>query len=276
MTDYLQGAGLQPYLDQLGFQTVGYGCTTCIGNSGPLPEPIARADRRARARGRRGALRQPQLRGPRPPAGARQLPRLADAGRGVRARGPGRHRPDPRAARHRRTTASRSSSATSGPRPPEIARRPWRARSSPSSSRDAYAAVFDGRRDLARAPGARRAAATPGTPSSTYVQEPPFFADLPPSRAPLQDIDGARVLAVLGDSVTTDHISPAGAIPKNGPAAQYLCEHGVEQVGLEHLRRPARQPRSHDARHLRQRAHQEPRWCRTRKATGRCTSRAAR
>jgi aconitate hydratase len=65
---------------------------------------------------------------------------------------------------------------------------------------------------------------------STYVQEPPFFVDLPPEPPPLRDITGARVLAVLGDSVTTDHISPAGSIPKNGPAARYLREHGVEQV----------------------------------------------
>ena len=66
--------------------------------------------------------------------------------------------------------------------------------------------------------------------NSTYVQEPPFFTDLPPDPLPLRDISGARVLAVLGDSVTTDHISPAGSIPKNGPAASYLREHGVEQV----------------------------------------------
>ena len=66
--------------------------------------------------------------------------------------------------------------------------------------------------------------------ASTYVQEPPFFIDLPAEPGPLRDISGARVLAVLGDSVTTDHISPAGSIPKNGPAARYLKEHGVEQV----------------------------------------------
>jgi aconitate hydratase len=65
--------------------------------------------------------------------------------------------------------------------------------------------------------------------ASTYVQEPPFFQDLPTEPGPLNDIHAARVLAVLGDSVTTDHISPAGAIPKNGPAARYLLEHGVKQ-----------------------------------------------
>jgi aconitate hydratase len=67
-------------------------------------------------------------------------------------------------------------------------------------------------------------------PKSTYVQEPPFFTNLPPEPGPLRDIRGARALAVLGDSVTTDHISPAGSIPKNGPAARYLKEHGVEQA----------------------------------------------
>src|SRR5262249_44733913 len=61
---------------------------------------------------------------------------------------------------------------------------------------------------------------------STYIQEPPFFAELPPTPAPLHDITGARVLAMLGDSVTTDHISPAGSIPKDGPAGRFLVEHG--------------------------------------------------
>ena len=77
--------GSRPYLEQLGFQTVGYGCTTCIGNSGPLPEPVARAIEEHSPRGGGGPVRQPELRGPDPPAGARQLPRLADAGGGLRA-----------------------------------------------------------------------------------------------------------------------------------------------------------------------------------------------
>ena len=85
VTDYLEGSGLLPYLERLRFHTVGYGCTTCIGNSGPLPDAIAGADRRALAGGGGGAERQPQLRGPGPPPGARQLPGLADAGGGVRA-----------------------------------------------------------------------------------------------------------------------------------------------------------------------------------------------
>ena len=160
------------------------------------------------------------------------------------------------AARHRRRTASRCSCATSGPPPPEIsetmaaaltpelfehatprsstATSEWQALEVPAGSRYAW------------------------DDASTYVQEPPFFQrPARRSRTPLADIRGARVLAVLGDSVTTDHISPAGAIPKNGPAAQYLARARRRAAGLEHLRRPARQSRSDDARHLRQRADQE-------------------
>ena len=98
----------------------------------------------------------------------------------------------------------------------------------PDLFRRQYGAVFDGDdewRALAVPQGSRFA----WDPDSTYVRNPPFFAGLAPEPSPLGDITGARVLAVLGDSVTTDHISPAGAIPKNGPAAKYLREHGVEQ-----------------------------------------------
>ena len=116
VTDYLEGSGLQPYLDKLRFNTVGYGCTTCIGNSGPLPDVIAKHDRRALAGDRRGPERQPELRGAGAPAGAGQLPRVADAGRRLRARRPGGHRPHQGARSARARTASRSSSATSGPR----------------------------------------------------------------------------------------------------------------------------------------------------------------
>ena len=92
-----------------------------------------------------------------------------------------------------------------------------------------YGAVFDGDQewqDLPVPEGSRYE----WDANSTYVQNPPFFQSLPAEPPPMADISGARVLALLGDSVTTDHISPAGAIPKNGPAARYLKEHGVEQV----------------------------------------------
>ena len=89
VTRYLQASGTMADLEKLGFNLVGYGCTTCIGNSGPLPEPISEGDRAGRPRRRGGALRQPQLRGPRESADARELPRVAAARRRVRDR---RHR----------------------------------------------------------------------------------------------------------------------------------------------------------------------------------------
>ena len=94
VTDYLKKAGLDTYLDQIGFNLVGYGCTTCIGNSGPLPDEISGGDQRARPGRGVGAQRQPQLRGPHPAGRARQLPRVAAAGRGLRAGRLDEHRPD--------------------------------------------------------------------------------------------------------------------------------------------------------------------------------------
>ena len=175
-----------------------------------------------------GAERQPELRGAGPSAGAGELPRVPAAGGGVRAGRPGGHRPDTRAAR-----------ATDKDGKPVYLKDIW---PTPAEVRDTMAAslkpaLFEravrdrcsrvtrcGRR--CRCP---RAAGTPGTRTSTYVAEPPFFQNLGAEPGPLEDIAGARVLAVLGDSVTTDHISPAGSIPKNGPAARYLLEHGVAQ-----------------------------------------------
>ena len=98
----------------------------------------------------------------------------------------------------------------------------------PSMFESRYASVFEGDevwQGLSVPEGSRYA----WDPKSTYVAEPPFFQNLGAEPGPLKDIDGARVLAVLGDSVTTDHISPAGSIPKNGPAARYLLDHGVAQ-----------------------------------------------
>ena len=79
-------------------------------------------------------------------------------------------------------------------------------------------------------------------PDSTYIRKAPYFDGMPKVPAAVEDICAARCLAVLGDSVTTDHISPAGSIKKNGPAGKYLMEHGVEPGGLQQLRQPARQP----------------------------------
>ena len=99
----------------------------------------------------------------------------------------------------------------------------------PELFRERYASVFEGD-DAWRALPVPEGSRYAWDPKSTYVQEPPFFQQLTLEPPPLRDIENARVLAVLGDSVTTDHISPAGAIPKQGPAARYLKEHGVEQV----------------------------------------------
>ena len=99
VTDYLAKAGLTPYLDALGFNLVGYGCTTCIGNSGPLPDDVADKVAERRSDRRRGALGQPQFRRPHPPAGSRELPRLAAARRRLRAGGLHGHRSHDRAAR---------------------------------------------------------------------------------------------------------------------------------------------------------------------------------
>ncbi len=105
----LNKTGLQPYLDQLGFKTVGYGCTTCIGNSGPLDPRIEEAITKNDLVARQRALRQPQFRGARAPEHQGELPHVAAARRRLRARGPRRHRPDQRAARHAGRTARTSS-----------------------------------------------------------------------------------------------------------------------------------------------------------------------
>jgi aconitate hydratase len=99
----------------------------------------------------------------------------------------------------------------------------------PELFRERYASVFAGD-DVWQALPVPEGSRYAWDPKSTYVAEPPFFQNLPPQPTPPTDIVNARVLAVLGDSVTTDHISPAGSIPKNGPAARYLLEHGVQQV----------------------------------------------
>ena len=123
VTEYLQAAGLLEYLAELGFNLVGYGCTTCIGNSGPLPEPVSTIVRDKNLVVASVLSRQSQLRGTHPVAGARELPGVAAAGRGLRARRADADRPDDRAARHRHRTASRCTCATSGRRSARSRRR---------------------------------------------------------------------------------------------------------------------------------------------------------
>ena len=226
VTDYLDGSGLQPYLDRLGFQTVGYGCTTCIGNSGPLPDPIQAAvdegglvvsavlsgnrnfEARVHPSVRANYLASPVLVVAFALAGRVDID-LATEPLGIGTNGPVFLR-------------------DIWPSPAEI-RDTMAASLSPALFTRRYGEVFEGdeRWQALRVPEGSRYA---WDPESTYVANPPFFQNLSLETKPLADIAGARALAVLGDSVTTDHISPAGAIPKNGPAAKYLLEHGVQQV----------------------------------------------
>ena len=192
--------------------------------------PAARGDlRRGQRRGPRGRLRaqrQPQLRGPHQPRREDELPRLAAAVRGLRAGGDDGHRPARRAAGHRQGRRGRLPEGhlaeRRGGRQDRGARRAGR-HVHEAPTRTSSRATSAGTRSTCR-----RATASRGTEDSTYVRRPPFFDDLSPEPEAIEDIEGARVLAVLGDSVTTDHISPAGAIKKDSPAAKYLNEHGVE------------------------------------------------
>jgi aconitate hydratase len=227
VTDYLEGSGLLPYLDRLRFNVVGYGCTTCIGNSGPLPDVIAQLidehslvtaavlsgnrnfEARVHPQVRANYLASPML------VVAFALAGRVDIDLTKEPLGTGR---DGKAVFLREIwpSAEEIQATMAASLKPELFER-------------RYASVFEGDETWKglRVPEGSRYA---WDATSTYVQEPPFFVDLPPKPAPLRDVAGARVLAVLGDSVTTDHISPAGSIPKNGPAARYLREHGVEQV----------------------------------------------
>ncbi len=227
VTDYLEGSGLLPYLEQLRFNTVGYGCMTCIGNSGPLPEVIGglideyslvaaavlsgnrNFEARVHPQVRANYLASPML------VVAFALAGRVDIDLSREPLGVGRDG-RPVYLKDIWPTQDEVRDAMARSLKPELFER-------------RYGSVFEGDEtwQALRVPEGSRYA---WDPASTYVQEPPFFTDLPPEPPPLRDIAGARVLAVLADSVTTDHISPAGSIPKNGPAARYLREHGVEQV----------------------------------------------
>ncbi len=224
VTDYLDNSGLTPFLDQLGFQTVGYGCTTCIGNSGPLPEPIAQAiekhqlvtaavlsgNRNFEARihplVRANYLASPVL------VVAYALAGRVDIDLATEPLGNGRD-------------GKPVMLAEIWPSPEEV-RQVMGASLKPEMFTKRYSAVFDGDAEW-KALAVPRGSRFAWDKASTYVQEPPFFLNLPSIPGPFCDVSGARVLASLGDSVTTDHISPAGSIPKNGPAAAFLIDKGV-------------------------------------------------
>ena len=226
VTDYLERAGLATYLDRLGFHTVGYGCTTCIGNSGPLPPEVSKALKET------GLVAAAVLSGNRnfegrvhPEVKANYLasPPLvvayAIAGRvdldlATEPLGTGK---DGRPVFLRDVWPTKAEiEAAAG----VLTRETYAKR---------YANVFDGSEAWNRleSPGGDL---YPWDAKSTYVQEPPFFLGLAREPRPIEPVTGARCLALLGDSVTTDHISPAGDIPTKGPAGVWLEARGVTKA----------------------------------------------
>jgi aconitate hydratase len=224
--DYYEKAELTPYLEKLGFYLVGYGCTTCIGNSGPLPEPVSQAVNEADL----------------------AVVSVLSGNRNFE----GRINPDVKM-NYLASPPLVIAYALAGsmdvdlnndplgqdedgndvflhdiwPSPQEVQRVIDHAVSAEMFSKD-YADVFAGTEQWQNLP-------TPTGDTfawdaqSTYVRRPPYFEGMPAEPTPVQDIAGARTLAVLGDSVTTDHISPAGSIKADSPAGRYLSEHGVQR-----------------------------------------------
>jgi aconitate hydratase len=224
VTDYLNDSGLTTYLDQLHFQTVGYGCTTCIGNSGPLPPEISEEVRRkdlvavAVLSGNRNFegrinpdVKANYLASP-PLVVAYALAGTMDIDLTSEPLGTGK---DGRPVFLRDVWPTQAEVA-------EAIGKSVRAEMFQAK----YAQAFQGdeRWRTLPVPTGDLYAWDPG---STYVRNPPYFDGMTLEPPPLREIAGARVLAVLGDSITTDHISPAGSIKVKGPAGQYLIEHGV-------------------------------------------------
>ncbi len=224
VSDYYDRAGLTPYLDKLGFDTVGYGCTTCIGNSGPLPEAVSAAVNEADLavvsvlsgnRNFEGRInpdvKMNYLASP-PLVVAYAIAGRMDVDLTTQPLG---HDPDGR---------------------PVYLRDLWPAPSEVQSVIDSAidAEMFASRyADVFAGDEAWQALPTPTgqafawDPASTYVRKPPYFEGMGRQPAPVEDVAGARVLALLGDSVTTDHISPAGSIKPDSPAGRYLADHGI-------------------------------------------------
>jgi len=226
VTEYYRRAGLASDLDTLGFATVGYGCTTCIGNSGPLPEPISRAvgegdlvvcavlsgnrnfEARIHPEVKANYLASPPL-----------VVAYAIAGRidvDLTTEPLGRDREG-------RDVFLRDL----WPSPEEVAD-VVRQTVDREAFRATYADVFTGDQQWATLP-VPEGSLFAWDPTSTYVRRPPYFDGMAADAAPIADISGARCLVMVGDSITTDHISPAGAIQPDSPAGQYLLEHGVDR-----------------------------------------------
>ena len=245
-----------PYLEKLGFFLVGYGCTTCIGNTGPLARGDLEGHQRQRPVGDRGALGQPQLRGPHLPRREDELPGLPAAGDRLRA---GRHHglrlrdrtARQRQRRQRRLPQGHLAVVEGDLRHHRLARSTRRC--SPTATPTCSRATSAG----GTCPP-RPARPSTGIRSRPMCASPRTSTGCPPSRHRSPTSPAPRVLALLGDSVTTDHISPAGNIKAGTPAAQYLDGERRRPQGLQLLRVAARQPRGDDPRHLRQHPAEKP------------------
>jgi aconitate hydratase A / 2-methylisocitrate dehydratase len=227
VTEYFERAGLTPYLEALGFHTVGYGCTTCIGNSGPLPEPVSQAiaegdlvacavlsgnrnfEARVHPEVKANYLASPPL------VVAYALAGRMDVDLATEPLG---HDPG----------GEPVFLSDLWPSPDEV-----RATVDGAIGREmfeqTYADVYTGDpewRELEVPSGHVYA----WDAASTYVRRPPYFDEMSPGPGTVDDVVGARCLVSLGDSVTTDHISPAGSIKPDSPAGRYLLEHGVERA----------------------------------------------
>jgi aconitate hydratase len=225
VTNYLAAAGLTPFLEKLNFHLVGYGCTTCIGNSGPLSEPIGAAIKD------NNLIAVAVLSGNRNFEGRiHPLVRanyLASPPLVVAYALAGRMDVD--------LTSESLGNDTAGkpvflkdiwPSPQEIEQTVRAAVTTAQYSKE-YAQVYEGDAHWKSMP-IPQGDIYKWDPKSTYIKMPPYFENMPKTPAALADIHGARVLAVLGDSVTTDHISPAGSIPVDSPAGKYLIANGVK------------------------------------------------
>ncbi|MFQ5846575.1 MAG: aconitate hydratase AcnA [Candidatus Methylomirabilales bacterium] len=226
VTEYLQAAGLTPYLAELGFHLVGYGCTTCIGNSGPLPPTVAKAisenqlvaaavlSGNRNFEGRIHPLAKANYLASPPLVVAYALVGTVDIDLTREPLGTDRQG-EPIYLRDIWPTQEEIAETMGQAIQPEMFQR-------------IYGNVWEGNPTWNAIPvGVGELYAW--NAQSTYIQEPSFFTDLKPEPSPIGNIRGARVLALLGDSVTTDHISPAGDIPVDGPAGRYLIERGLEK-----------------------------------------------
>jgi len=227
VTEYLDAAGLTPFLDKLGFNTVGYGCTTCIGNSGPLPEAIAKAvesrdlvvasvlsgnrnfEGRINPHVKANYLASPPLVVAYALAGTMDV-NLMDEPLAKNDKGEPVYLRD------------------IWPTQAEVAALEEKTLS-PAMFHRQYANVADGNQDWNHIP-VKGGELYNFDADSTYIQEPSFFTNLSAEPKPIAPIKNARVLVMVGDSVTTDHISPAGSIKKDSPAGHYLIEHHVQPL----------------------------------------------